>query len=164
MNNNWKALIVVVLWIVLALGLILFKEFTLQTGTTILLKTQPVDPRDLFRGDYVTLNYQISRVQTKETEWNPGDTAYVYLTHDGKYSIVDHVSKVKEVSTLPFLKARVQWFDNFGIPFRKIEQAPLPHPTLSPQLNVQYGIESYFVPEGQGKFLERARKIGRAHV
>ena len=34
---------------------------TLTTGETILLRVVPVDPRDLFRGDYVILSYEISR-------------------------------------------------------------------------------------------------------
>jgi len=32
------------------------------TGETIYLRTRPVDPRDLFRGDYVVLAYDIDRV------------------------------------------------------------------------------------------------------
>ena len=34
----------------------------LIVGDTIMLKVEPIDPRDLFRGDYVTLAYAISRV------------------------------------------------------------------------------------------------------
>jgi hypothetical protein len=32
------------------------------TGETVYLRTRPVDPRDLFRGDYVVLAYDIDRV------------------------------------------------------------------------------------------------------
>jgi uncharacterized membrane-anchored protein len=34
----------------------------LQNGTQIVLKTAPIDPRDLLRGYYVRLNYDISRI------------------------------------------------------------------------------------------------------
>ena len=34
----------------------------LQSGTEVVLKTAPIDPRDLLRGDYVILNYEISSV------------------------------------------------------------------------------------------------------
>src|SRR5262249_24538511 len=34
----------------------------LRTGTDVTLQTQPVDPRDFLRGDYVTLGYAISSV------------------------------------------------------------------------------------------------------
>ena len=40
----------------------------LGTGTPVMLKTEPIDPRDLFRGDYVILNYEISQLSTAELE------------------------------------------------------------------------------------------------
>ena len=36
------------------------REYILKNGKLIHLRTAPVDPRDLFRGDYVRLNYEIS--------------------------------------------------------------------------------------------------------
>jgi uncharacterized membrane-anchored protein len=38
------------------------REHILRNGKVILLRTAPIDPRDLFRGDYVRLNYEISRI------------------------------------------------------------------------------------------------------
>jgi uncharacterized membrane-anchored protein len=38
------------------------REYLLKNGKVILLRTAPVDPRDLFRGDYIRLNYEISRI------------------------------------------------------------------------------------------------------
>ncbi len=34
----------------------------LRTGREIVLKTEPMDPRDVFRGHYAQLNYEISRI------------------------------------------------------------------------------------------------------
>lgn len=34
----------------------------LREGTEVILQTQPVDPRDLLRGDYVVLRYDISQL------------------------------------------------------------------------------------------------------
>ncbi|BCH25213.1 membrane protein [Mesorhizobium sp. L-8-10] len=34
----------------------------LRAGTEVLLRIQPVDPRDLLRGDYVSLRYDIDRI------------------------------------------------------------------------------------------------------
>ena len=45
----------------------------LRTGTDVTLQTRPVDPRDLLRGDYVTLSYEISRVPPGTTI--PGGTS-----------------------------------------------------------------------------------------
>lgn len=48
---------------VLALGYIAGeREWILHTGRTIWLRTAPVDPRDVMRGDYVRLDYEIGRV------------------------------------------------------------------------------------------------------
>ena len=33
----------------------------LRDGREVLLKVEPVDPRDLLRGDYVVLTYEITR-------------------------------------------------------------------------------------------------------
>lgn len=38
--------------------------YALMTGTTVILKTQPVDPFDLLRGYYQILNYDISNFNT----------------------------------------------------------------------------------------------------
>src|SRR5262245_14089672 len=65
---------------------------TLATGEAILLRAAPVDPRDIFRGDYVTLSYEISQPgwdasQPWNLNWNrtnrirelAGKTVYVPL-------------------------------------------------------------------------------------
>src|ERR1035441_2202352 len=44
------------------LGTTFVQERALAGGKLVLLETRPVDPRDLLRGDYVTLNYKISDV------------------------------------------------------------------------------------------------------
>ncbi len=57
MNPKKTFYLIVVFWLLIFSGFIAYKEYTLRTGTEVILKTMPVDPRDLFRGDYVTLNY-----------------------------------------------------------------------------------------------------------
>lgn len=37
----------------------------LRNGKEVLLKIEPVDPRDLLRGDYIILGYDISRIPAK---------------------------------------------------------------------------------------------------
>ena len=55
---------------------ILYLSWPLLTGTVVILKTQPVDPFDLFRGQYMTINYEISSVELPE-ETKEGDDIYV---------------------------------------------------------------------------------------
>lgn len=138
---------------VLFLGLIIgFKGITLITGKTVLLETVPVDPRSLFRGDYVILNYKISRldlnkVSTNYRDFRQGDTVYIVLREAGKFWTAKSVSKTKPVvrNGEVYIKGKVtRRYDN--------------------TLMVEYGIESYFVPEGAGKEIERARNARRISV
>lgn len=70
----------------LALGILLgtasiftlYLSWPLLTGTTVILKTQPIDPFDVFRGQYITINYEISRIDLP-AEAKEGDAIYVSL-------------------------------------------------------------------------------------
>jgi uncharacterized membrane-anchored protein len=42
------------------------REYILGSGTIVHLRTAPVDPRDIFRGDYVRLSYEISRIAAND--------------------------------------------------------------------------------------------------
>jgi len=46
-------------------------ERSLTQGRVVQLETRPVDPRDLLRGDYVILNYKISRVPRPRDDGQP---------------------------------------------------------------------------------------------
>lgn len=53
-------LLIVLLQALLLVSIIGYRQYWVDNGRRILLKTEPVDPRDLFRGDYVRLSYGIS--------------------------------------------------------------------------------------------------------
>jgi len=84
MRKQYIALIAT-LCLVLAvlLSFILYNQWPFMTGETIVLATQPVDPFDPFRGQYMTINYEISRIDNAEG-FKEGDTAYVALKEDGQ--------------------------------------------------------------------------------
>jgi uncharacterized membrane-anchored protein len=125
------------------------QENLLANGTKILLKCAPVDPRSLFSGDYVILNYDISRLKTSEKGFivingktlSEGDSIYVALRKDksGKYyEAADYGFDLKELrNKYPVIirgKVYNLWADNY---------------------NVVYGIEQYFVPQNRGKEIEQ---------
>lgn len=142
MQRKYWFILVVTLQIVFLVAMIGMKWSTLAYGTKILLKTQPVDPRDLFRGDYVILNYEISSLDLKlistagKKEFKSGDTVYVSLEKKDKYWTARTVTANKPDQLA--IKGTVQYYDDYG----KI-------------LTVNYGIDSYYVPEHQGLELER---------
>ncbi len=130
---------IVALQLLLLGGLIAGKQITLAFGERILLKTVPVDPRDMFRGDYVALNYEISRLEQWKWQgesFKKGDPVYVTLRREGRFWVADSASKAPPADGRLFLRGRATQVS-------------------SEYLQVEYGIESYFVPEGKGRELER---------
>ncbi|MFA5957858.1 GDYXXLXY domain-containing protein [Hyphomicrobium sp.] len=132
----------------------------LKSGRELTLAVRPLDPRDLFRGDYVTLGYDISRLSKSNTETDPefsgfirGGDAFVTLSPkpDGGWTQT-HIGSVYPTKVAPgdiVLKGLVQsiWPGQTG---------------GDTTVNLRYGIEQYFVPEGTGRALEdqvRTHKI-----
>ena len=73
MNKKNLFVIIAIFWLVIIGGFVAYKEFTLKTGDEILLKTLPVDPRDLFRGDYVILRYEIGTINASKPSYQDFD-------------------------------------------------------------------------------------------
>ncbi len=61
-------LITVAAQLVILVAMIALRAIPLVTGQTVLVKVAPVDPRDLFRGDYVILSYDFSRVSQEQSK------------------------------------------------------------------------------------------------
>jgi uncharacterized membrane-anchored protein len=127
-------------------GMIGLRAVPLVTGQTVLVRVEPVDPRDLFRGDYVILSYDFSRVSRERIEGLPeyerekswkkleGRAVYAPLVPDsvpGHYR-AEKVTLLKPESGL-FIKGQMERYGS-----------------------VKYGIESYFVEEGTGRMYEQA--------
>lgn len=123
------------------------REHILRNGKIIYLRTAPIDPRDLFRGDYVRLNYEISNISARHlprsdaAEITKGEKVYVNLAEysNGLYEL-DHVG-VKEPSTGIYLVGRSPYDYH--------------HRLSGHPLRVHYGIEAYFVEQGKGRQMEQ---------
>ena len=160
-NKYWTALAVVgLVQTGVLLKIVIDWQTLLNTGQEITLAVQPVDPRDLFRGDYVTLGYELSPVITSESRngaslaaLKRGQPVYVTLHPGadngwtaGKFSAA-YPADVAASDVV--VKGRIQsrWNgDSAG----------------DVHFTIRYGIESYFVPEGTGKPIEdsvRNKKI-----
>ena len=93
-----------------------------------LLRTRPVDPRDLLRGDYITLGYEISTPPSgvQPPENGEGKIVFVRLKPDARFWVADRVADSPRDDGAPWLRARWK------------------HQALD------YGIDRYYVPEGKG--------------
>lgn len=147
------------------LGTAIVQEYALRAGQVIWLETQPVDPRDLLRGDYVRLNYKISDVPRSKFfapplagELTSGTTVLVAVAPAG----TNQFYEVTRASTEPFIasanevlmhgKTTQDWRNSAG------------------SVHIEYGLEQFFVAEGtghpQGKLTAEAvvTKSGRASL
>jgi uncharacterized membrane-anchored protein len=131
----------------------------LREGREVTLQTQPVDPRDLLRGDYVVLGYDISQLPagalagTPSAERNP--IVFVKLAPDanGLYQAVSvHAEPVTVTAPEVLIRGRIA--HSCGSTSR----------AFCDKLQIRYGLESYFVPEGEGKTLEQARNQQKLRV
>lgn len=147
--------IVVGLQTLVLVTMIGMKQWTLSTGTPIVLETRPIDPRSLFRGDYVRFNYAISRLDLEELggdkAFRPHDRIYVVLEQGERYwkPISVHRSRPEVGPGQVAIKGEI-----WSIWPRQSRQA---QPDAEQYLHVRYGIENYFVPEGEGRRLERPK-------
>jgi uncharacterized membrane-anchored protein len=115
---------------------------TLVTGDTILLRVVPIDPRDLLRGDYVILNYRISQLPSHgipglDPSEQEGATVFVKIEpeDDGMHWREGKIS-LYEPPTGKFIRGEIH------------------------QNRIEFGIESYFVQEGEGLEYEQAARLG----
>ena len=135
-------IIIVLFQILILVGLMGFNEATLAFGKKVVLQTAPVDPRDIFRGDYVTLRYEISTLSNMPglQTVKEGEKAYVRLEQRGDIWEATEVSRVYRENWPVLISGEVTNIrDDRTI--------------------MEYGIESYFVPEGKGREIERAEDI-----
>lgn len=134
-----------------ALGYIVYDRIMLlRHGQEIVTKVVPVDPRDLFRGDYVILSYGFSRQVPVAKDTRHGDVVYVALRQEeangswqAKAVTSRYPEKIEDGSIV--LKGSVR---NLHRRFNK--------GSPSPKADIDYGIERYFVPEGTGLAIEKA--------
>ncbi len=78
-----KFIVLVLLQVLLLTGMIAYRESWVSSGERVLLRTVPVDPRDIFRGDYVSLDYEIGSLSLDELgvkeSFNLNEKIYVLL-------------------------------------------------------------------------------------
>lgn len=96
MNKRAVFYSLIVLQIAFLLFMIGSNAHILKTGTKVLLETVPVDPHDIFRGEYARLGYKISTVELPESSsLKEGSIVYVSLIKGNKFWTVGNVSLEK---------------------------------------------------------------------
>lgn len=134
-------------------GMYVSAALPLWTGQEIRIKTVPVDPRSLFRGNYARLGYDISRL---EAEQFPGDESLrngevVYISlqpgADGLYQFA--AASLEKPAAGVFLRGRVE--------NRRYERQ-------ASFYRIKYGIEAFFAPKEKALQLEKELRDGGVAV
>lgn len=154
MKRRWlliAALGVAGIQIALLLSMIAGRAAILRNGAEVVLEVRPIDPRDLLRGDYVILGYAISSIPTglfeerpDGTEWQDRRQVYVRLRagEDGLWQPVAAryeapPAAAREAGDVDIRGTATGYW---------VEGAT--------DVGVDYGIERFYVPEGEGRAIE----------
>lgn len=164
----WKPIALVVALQLGVLGwMVLDRVRLLSHGQEIVLDVVPVDPRSLFRGDYVVLAYDVSRINAALMEGQPKPNAPFYVTigrgaaQSGGAGAMGAGTANGEPaadngSRWTVLKASYEkpMAANGQVVLKALPDGRVRTSNQS-SIVARYGIESYFVSEGQGLELEK---------
>jgi uncharacterized membrane-anchored protein len=140
----------VIAQLAILVAMIGLRSIPLITGQTVLVRVVPVDPRDLMRGDYVTLSYDFSRRPPEGIEG---------LTEKDRYS--RELEGRPVYVTLAPDSDRVHW-KAAKISINKPDGGLFLKGQLSRYGTMRFGIEAYYLQEGTGWRYEeaiRSRKL-----
>jgi len=166
MNN--RLFFVVLVQTLILLAMIGMRQWTLATGMPVILETQPIDPRSLFSGDYVRLNYKVSDLRLEELAgdrlFKRHDTVFVVLARDGESggeywkAVSVHRDRPRPGDGQAVIKGRVEYTGDTIWDAARNKAVEVKH------VHVRYGIEDYFVQEGTGRELERPRQDEKVSI
>lgn len=121
------------------IGLVAFasvRQVALTQGREVTLQTIPVDPRSLLQGDYAILDYEIAELPEWLRDEPAGNIVYVALRECGEVWCADRHSTWEPNPTDVFIRGKV-----------------------NDSRRLDFGIGTFFVPEGTGHIVERARDV-----
>jgi uncharacterized membrane-anchored protein len=149
----------------LILAIVVQRAGILRDGREVRLELTPVDPRDLFRGDYVVLNYRISTVNVPpdaSSSFTRGQQVFVTLRPDASNkSRAVAISAIRPTVAEPDIV--ISGFVTSPSTCMLSDAGSVDCKLGRRAVGVRYGLESYFVPQGEGKKIEQTPS-GRLEV
>ena len=154
---NRKKIVIGLLAVVLFQGVVLAGEYLNAvyphwTGTEIRLKTVPVDPRSLFRGNYARLRYDISTLPRKlykgQQALRENELLYVSLVENKEGLFEASEIMLQKPDSGLFIRGRLE---------RRLW-------TRSDDVRLRYGIEAFFAQKQDALALEKELRKGGVAV
>lgn len=155
MDKRMKLLIAAFAVPVLILFGICYRPFlTLLNGDEIVLQTKPIDPTDLFRGDYVILRYEAEEIPEKLVEqevfdaqrkWRSETEVYVLLEEKNGVHVPVNVTLRKPDRGL-YIKGELNYIGTN----REDNEVAF----------IRYSLDRYYVEDNTGTEWEKASRQG----
>jgi uncharacterized membrane-anchored protein len=134
-------------------SMILGRASVLRDGQEVTLEVRPVDPRDLLRGDYVVLGYDISILAAPLFEGqgtaDPSERSVYVRLRQGDDGIA--VPVAARFGAPPQGEPRPGEIDIRGLTHVSPD-------AISGSVPVEYGIERFYLPEGEGRPIEEGMR------
>ncbi len=162
-KRGFKYILIFVIFTLLLTSMMAKPVLTLFLGQEIQIKVKAYDPRDIFRGDYIQLAFEIDEISVDKLDSDIRQLSesnleknlynkelYVLVTQQGTYYEVDKVT-LKTPKEGLYLKTKflyAQRHENNEVT----------------GIIVEYPLDKYFVPENTGKELEEKVQKGEAYA
>ena len=134
--------------LVVLAGMVVNAALPLWTGTEIRVKTVPVDPRSMFRGNYARLGYEFGTLPANALHrvkgLRPGEVVYVSLEPCNDDEYVFAGASFERPAEGVFLLGRLA--------------------TVTAPYRVRFGIEAFFAPKEKALELEKDLRHGGTAV
>jgi uncharacterized membrane-anchored protein len=124
------------------------QEKILGEGKEFKFETQPIDPKDPFRGAYITLHFTEDHIDIPDSEkdkWASGDVIFVYLDNSNGFAKVKGVSDSRPVGG-DFIEAKVKFVSDYD----------------EPRILMQYPFERFYLEESKAPKAEKYYNESRA--
>jgi len=161
-NNKMKYIISFLILTVLLATIAVPSLLIYILGNDVLIKTKAVDPRDIFRGDYVTLALDIDKVGSKNidekiTEKIINDENYSYYNLQ-VYAILKNENNIEVIDKVVLIAPKIGNYLNAKIDYVKYTKDK----KEIEEIILTFEIDRFFVEENTGKDLEDKIREGNA--
>jgi len=140
--------LVLILMVLFLLGMSGYQRAVQLWGNKVILKTEPIDPRSMFRGDYVRLSYTINTVSDTLADFDHSHLPRNYPVYVSLEKGEEHWRAAGVYTEYPAPTED-----------RQVIKGKLKY-SRTDRLRISYPVETYFIPEGTGEKIEKYRGRG----
>lgn len=172
MTKNLKISIIgiIIFQIIILLAMLVKANMPLWFGTEIKIKVKPVDPRSMFRGNYVRLTYDFSSIEINykhplyDKNLRKGEKIYISFTKTDDIYVYNKISLEEPTNTI-YIQGRIKRkpYKIYNYKLSSAEQENHNKKNLLIRIKVA-NISALFAPKEKALSLESTLKDGAVSV